>query len=216
MHGGFPVRYNLAETIGSMVYVDLAAMLAYALMTCHRQGLHGPAAGSSKYAALYFTMPSDTASLVEQGTFLLKMAQAMLSWRLAAAGTALGSGILAMHYAGMMAMRSKVQLYLNPVMIAVAVPTAAVVGMAIVVILFSLHGLRRRLAASVILGIAVQILHYYGFLCGTYGPLDDKHWDPAAWDGQFLVDAEVACVVVMLLSSLVRFFLMGLTAASSE
>ena len=126
----------------------------------------------------------------------------------------IGSGIVAMHFAGMEAMRSaEVMQMLSLPMVTCMLPIAWVSAAVVLFFLFHMHGFRRRLAASVVIGVAANLNHYYGFFAGAFVALPPV--EPPA-TSESIVQAEVACIVSALLSSLARFVFMGMISATND
>jgi len=85
--------------------------------------------------------------------------------RLVIGGLLMGSGIGGMHYVGMAAMRSKAMEHYNPWIVALSVVIAVGFSCLALWIAFasrktSTHGIRVRLAASIIMGLAISSMHY--------------------------------------------------------
>jgi NO-binding membrane sensor protein with MHYT domain len=138
---------------------------------------------------------------------------AFLSLRLLAAAVLMGSGVVFMHFTGMAAIRaSGLTMTMNRLMMWLCFPIAWIGAAAALFLMFHMHGLRRRLLASVVIGIAVNLIHYFGFFSMSFVAVDDLEPPPST---ETLVYSENACVFVSLLSSLARFFFMGVIAATS-
>lgn len=208
-YGGGFIRYELWQTIGSLVYVFFLTCAAYAIQTCHKRGLFGAEISKSELAHLYVTQPADSAPLLVQLAHLKAQAKLMLSWRLILSGCFLALGILTMHFQGMMAMRMKAMAIWNPVMLGVIPPIAILAGPVAMFTLMTHLGLKRRIVASIVLGTVTLGIHFYGLFSATYVAMPVEDFDPSEWTNQTLIDAEVACVIVILCSSLVRFLLMS-------
>lgn len=121
-----------------------------------------------------------------------------------------------MHHSGVHATRAKLKIIYDPIWILSSIPVGIIAGTALLFVLFTMHGWKRRIPASIILGVAVQAVHWHGYFSATFTALEPHEWDPYAWVGTVLVDAKVATVVVLLVSSVVRFTLMGVISVSSD
>ena len=90
--------------------------------------------------------------------------------RLAAGGLITGSGIAAMHYTGMAAMRVPADLVFAPALVTASVVVAIVAATAALrMAVSSLTGLRRLLSA-VVMGVAVCGMHYTAMAAVTFVP----------------------------------------------
>ena len=121
-----------------------------------------------------------------------------------------------MHYTGVNAVRANLKLVMDPVWVLSSIPIAAIGGMAVIFLLFHMHGLAKRVIASIILGAAVSFVHFYGYFAGTYTALPEGSWDPSLLRDQVLVEAEPAVVTATLLSSVFRFLFLGVISAKTE
>ena len=212
---GVKVEYNLAETLLSLVFILLCAFVGISIAACHKDGLLGPPKAST-YHLTRLRMPAPGASIVQHLSFMLEQVQDAVGWRLALGGTILGAGVGAMHYTGVNAIRANLELYMDPVWMLTSVPIAAVGGMAIIWLMFHMHGFVKRCIAAVILGIAVSFVHFYAYFAGTYSALPRDRWDPDAFAKEVLVEAEPAVVAATLLSSVFRFLFLGIISAGAE
>jgi NO-binding membrane sensor protein with MHYT domain len=210
-HPGYPLMFSLGLTIASMVAIFAGTLFAIVLLTFHKTGLFGDPDNHNEFIQLYHSRPKDTAPLSQQLFHLLRQVRCLvLSPRLYIGGAFVGLGVWGMHFMGMMSMRNPfLAHYYHPVMIGLCLPIGVVAGSAALVLLFTCHGTRRRLVATVVLGLAVEFAHWYGYWCSTIS-LAPPEMGVMVTDGELLVDAEVCCVVVMLIASLMRFVLMGM------
>lgn len=223
-HGHRPVRYNLLITIASMVYIFVGAFIGLSILTFHsksvvyvkRRRIKKEKADMIKRATRRSTadaedLTSSLEALRKELALLLKDAVQFLSLRLLVASLLLGSGVVFMHFAGMDAMRLEdTTMSLDPVWTACTFPLAWVGSAVILFFLFHMHGFKRRATAAVIIGVAVNLVHYFGFFAGTFYA-KAEYVEPTA-SGAILVEAEFASVVVTLLSSVARFIFMGTIA----
>lgn len=83
----------------------------------------------------------------------------------------------------------------------------------ILFLLFHFHGLTLRILASLVIGVAVNLVHYYGFFCASWTAQPVLVEPPPS--SELLVDAELACVIVALMSAVMRFVFIGVLAAQS-
>lgn len=217
-HGSLPVKYELGETMLSMLYIFLGTALAFALVGFGPGGLLSGderAKASNPFIQLYFSRPHDSAPWSDHWRHLRAQVRQALGWRLLAAGSLVGTGILAMHFTGMASMRAHMLLVFSPYWIGLSPLPGIAGGVAAMLIMLTCHGAKRRGVAAVIFGIAVDMAHWYGMQSGTLYPLPPGMKDDSR-PSDVLVDAKVACVVIALLSSIVRFALSGAIAVSSD
>lgn len=212
---GVKVQYNLAETMLSLFFILFCAFVGISIAACHGDGLLGPP-NISAYYLTRLRAPGPGSSIIKHLSFLLEQVQDALGWRLALGGTILGAGVGAMHYTGVNAIRANIRLTMDPVWSLTSVPIAAVGGMAVIWLMFHMHGFAKRCIASVILGFAVSFVHFYGYWAGTYSALPEGEWQPDSFSNEVLVEAEPAVVAATLLSSVFRFLFLGVISAGAE
>jgi NO-binding membrane sensor protein with MHYT domain len=224
------MRYDIPTTVLSLLYIFVGALLALCLLTFHKHSIVYkirdrlaardsavmPITSSSRKAGeseenvtdLHGSLDALRNELYGLATDLL----AFLSPRLAVSSVFVGTGVVLMHFSGMQAMRcDDVDTIVNPIMAGLALPIAWIGAAVILFFLYHMHGFKRRFVASVVIGVAVNLVHYFGFFAGTFYAV------PAALTNSSLaVGAEVACVVVSLLSSVARFVFMGMIAANAD
>lgn len=206
-----PIRYALAETIGSIFCIFVGALLAYVIWTGgHKDGILASRGDSSPLIQIYYSLPDESAPWRDHLGFMVKANLLFIKkpafW---ISGTFLGVGVLSMHYVGMNAMRGPLKAVYNPIMVGFEVLIGPVAGSVLMGVLFSALGLKKRLLGAVVLGIGATVAHWYGWFSGVYTSLSPgEHMHSMA--GEILVDGEVMCVVLILISSVVRFGFMGL------
>jgi diguanylate cyclase len=94
--------------------------------------------------------------------------------RLAASGTVMGSGIAAMHYTGMAALKMMPSIQYNPAIFALSVIIAILASTAALWIASTLrfksggHAYRWRLGAALIMGLAITGMHYTGMAAANF------------------------------------------------
>lgn len=206
------VRYNLGETILSLIFIFLGAFAGMVLVASHRDGVMGDPR-SSRYYVLLRQAPGAGATLKQHIVYHLRQLRAFLSWRLIVGGALFGVGVGAMHFSGVAAIRSNVTLYLDPVWVLTAVPVAWIAGCAGLFLLFHMHGFHLRIIGSIILGAAVTSVHWYAYQAGSYVALPLSEWSPDMYAGEVLVEARSAVVVTTLISSVARFMFLGIISA---
>lgn len=222
-----PMRYDIPTTVLSLLYIFVGAFLALCILTFHKNSIvykirDALAAREAAYNAsivargnshgevsdLHGSLDALRAELFGLFNDLLSF----LSIRLVIGSVLIGSGVVLMHFSGMQAMRcDDVAVTVNPIMAGLAFPLAWAGAAAILFFLYHMHGFKRRFIASVIIGVAVNLVHYFGFFSGTFFAV------PAVpSSASFAVEAQIACVVVSLLSSIARFVFMGMIAATTD
>jgi len=94
--------------------------------------------------------------------------------RVLAGSSAMGAGIVAMHYTGMAAMRMPATITYNPVVFTLSVVIAIVVALVALLLAFHLRAdaIRawdwRRVASSVVMGAAIPAMHYTGMAAAQF------------------------------------------------
>jgi len=88
----------------------------------------------------------------------------------------MGSGIAAMHYIGMEAMRLPAMCHYSPGLVALSVALAVVISLAALRLTFEFRDETRmtdwrRLASAVIMGVAIPVMHYTGMAAVSYVPM---------------------------------------------
>ncbi|GAD81858.1 MHYT domain-containing protein [Nocardia asteroides] len=87
------------------------------------------------------------------------------SWDSAAlpvGGTITGLGVGAMHYAGMYAMKTDIEIVYDPVVVALSMVIAVVAATAALWFALHVHGLLATIGAALLMGVAVTGMHYTG------------------------------------------------------
>ncbi|MFK8185102.1 MAG: MHYT domain-containing protein [Phormidesmis sp.] len=114
-------------------------------------------------------------AIVASGLALYIVSRATLGWAKLAAGSVLmGSGIAAMHYAGMMAMETEAIMEYDVTIVALSVGIAIAVSLAALAIIFKLReegGTKRigkKIGASLLMGAAIPTMHYTGMAAAHF------------------------------------------------
>jgi diguanylate cyclase (GGDEF)-like protein/PAS domain S-box-containing protein len=144
-------------------------------------------------------------------------------WRaLAAAGALAGSGIVAMHYTGMLAMRMPgVALGFRRDLVAASVAIAVIAATAALWLTFRTAGLRERLAAALAMGIAISGMHYTGMAAATFEHIGQQaRVSPTAINEGLLALAIAGATSLLLILGLLGAFfdrkLAALTAREAQ
>lgn len=101
----------------------------------------------------------------------------MGAWPVIAGSLVMGSGIAAMHYIGMAAMRVQAHLTYNLWIVALSVALAVAVSMVALILTFRLReetrATRRKLFSAVVMGSAIPLMHYTGMAAAHFSPSDN-------------------------------------------
>ena len=96
--------------------------------------------------------------------------------RVIAGSILMGGGVATMHYTGMAAMRMKAMHHYNPKFWVLSIVVAVVLSLVGLLIIFKTRGekvgWRRKLTASLVLGLAIPAMHYTGMAGVTFMPMD--------------------------------------------
>ncbi len=114
------------------------------------------------------------AAVVASGVALLVVSRTHMTWRAAIIGSmAMGSGIVAMHYIGMYAMRMNAQMSWNIGVVTLSVAIAVVVSLVALALAFRFRSETRdfapiKLLSAAVMGVAVAAMHYTGMAAATF------------------------------------------------
>ncbi len=115
-----------------------------------------------------------TAAIVASGIGLVCMSRERMGIVTAIVGAiVMGSGIAAMHYIGMEAMRLPAMCSYSPVLVAVSLALAIVISFVALWRVFTLRGvvsLKHKVANAVVLGAAIPVMHYVGMAAVHFVP----------------------------------------------
>ena len=122
---------------------------------------------------------SMVAAVVASAVALFVVSRKTMGKATAAVGSLfMGSGISAMHYIGMEAMRLPAMCHYNPGIVMLSVFLAIVISFVALVITFSVRNqsssfsLRKTLSALV-MGLAIPVMHYVGMAAVTFRPMSE-------------------------------------------
>ncbi len=110
-----------------------------------------------------------------------------VGWPLVVSGVVVGAGIGTMHYAGMAAMSSTLDMHYDPLLFGLSIVVA--VGLAMLA-LWIRYGLRRTsfsrrmrfMLSGLIMGVAIAGMHYVGMAAARfYGDLSSAHAEHGVW-----------------------------------
>lgn len=115
-----------------------------------------------------------TAAIVASGIGLVFMSREQMGIFTAIVGAIfMGSGIAAMHYIGMEAMRLPAMCSYSPILVAVSLALAIVISFVALWRVFALRGvvsLKHKVANAVVLGAAIPVMHYVGMAAAHFVP----------------------------------------------
>ena len=122
-------------------------------------------------------------------------------------GVLVGAGIGSMHYSGMAAMQSALDLHYDPALFALSLVVAIVMAVLALWIRFGLAASRLQLrpmtallASSVVMGLAISGMHYTGMLAARFSGL------PAAGSSTITVQASFIALAVALITVTLTVF----------
>ena len=120
------------------------------------------------------------AIFVTGGGFYVISRQSASPLRLVLSGIFMGLGIAAMHYTGMAAMRGHAELSYDRLFVAFSLIIAIGASMAALWLAFRTTDLWQKLAAAVVMGLAISGMHYTGMraaIFATHGPVHQAQVD---------------------------------------
>jgi len=120
------------------------------------------------------------AIFVTGGGFYVISRQSASPLRLVLSGIFMGLGIAAMHYTGMAAMRGRAELSYDRLFVALSLIIAIGASTAALWLAFRTTDLWQKLAAAVVMGLAISGMHYTGMraaIFATHGPVHQAQVD---------------------------------------
>jgi two-component system, sensor histidine kinase and response regulator len=131
--------------------------------------------------------------------------------RTAVGGLLMGSGIAAMHYTGMEAMRLPAMCHYSPGLVILSVILAVVIALVALGLTFHLREEAaargwRKFASAILMGAAIPVMHYCGMAAVTFMPMDSA---PDLSHAVGISDLGVAGIIA------VTFMVLGLTILTS-
>ena len=118
-------------------------------------------------------------AIAASGLALYIVSRAALGWiNLVGGSLLMGSGIAAMHYAGMSAMSVNVAMHYAPKLVGVSIGIAIAVSFVALSILFKLreesvpNRTVKKILAALLMGMAVPIMHYTGMAAVSFTPTE--------------------------------------------
>jgi NO-binding membrane sensor protein with MHYT domain len=115
------------------------------------------------------------AIFVTGGGFYVIGRQSASPLRLVLSGISMGLGIAGMHYTGMAAMRGHVELSYDPLLVALSLVIALGASTVALWLAFRTTDLGQKLAAAVVMGLAVSGMHYTGMRAAIFTAHDGVH-----------------------------------------
>ena len=122
-------------------------------------------------------------------------------WKISAAAVFMGSGIVSMHYVGMMALHTSMHMHHNPVFVVLSVMTSICASALALQNCFGAKPPNSPMRAAFILGLAISGMHYIAMTGLTIMPIDSSNMtlSPA-------LSSDLLAIVV----AMVAFFVSGL------
>lgn len=120
---------------------------------------------------------------------------------LAAAGIVMGGGIAAMHFIGMAAMRMDATIAHDPFWVATAIAIAVAASIGALRIAQGDHGTESRLAAAVLMGLAIAGMHYAAMRGASFTGHPHAGSPTRAGTDQMRLALGVAAITVLILAS---------------
>jgi NO-binding membrane sensor protein with MHYT domain len=136
----------------AMLAVDLPVLIRYDVLTTIVSGL------------VSVLMTAVALLIISTAPYTIK--------RVLVAGVIMGFGISSMHYVGMSAIRGNCGLSYSMLWILVSIFIGMAASTASLWAAMTLHGLKRKLVAALVMGISISGVHYTGMLGTTFIPID--------------------------------------------
>jgi NO-binding membrane sensor protein with MHYT domain len=153
-----------AITMGGGIWsMHFVAMLAFVMST------------PMSYDIGLTTLSLAVAIFVTGGGFYVISRQKGSRLRLVLSGTFMGLGIAAMHYTGMAAMRGHAELSYDPLFVALSLIIAVGASTAALWLAFRTTDLGQKLAAAVVMGLAISGMHYTAMRAAIFTAHDPVH-----------------------------------------
>jgi len=123
--------------------------------------------------------------------------------RLVLSGIFMGLGIAAMHYTGMAAMRGPAELSYDRLFVALSLVIAIGASTAALWLAFRTTDLWQKLAAAVVMGLAISGMHYTAMraaIFAAHGPVDEARVSASLGESLALAVAGITLVILVLAS----------------
>ncbi len=217
-------RIRIADGAGPRWWLGAAAIaLGAGIWSMHFVGMLAFRMPMPVSYDITLTLLSLAMAIAFVGLGLAIVARYGTGWRaLAGAGALAGTGIVAMHYTGMLAMQIPgTALGFRWDLVAASTVIAVVAATAALWLTFRTSGLRERLAAAVAMGIAISGMHYTGMAAATFEHIDRQATLPpvAIDEGLLALAIAGATSLLLILGLLGAFFdrkLAALTAREAQ
>jgi diguanylate cyclase (GGDEF)-like protein/PAS domain S-box-containing protein len=117
------------------------------------------------------------AAIVASGSALFTVSRRQMSAAQLVVGSAvMGSGIAAMHYIGMAAMRMPATVHYSPLLVSLSIALAMIISFVALVLAFrnraDTQASPRKILSALVMGSAIPIMHYTGMWAATFSPSD--------------------------------------------
>ena len=131
--------------------------------------------------------------------------QSVSPLRLAFGGIFMGLGIAAMHYTGMAAMRGPAELSYDRLFVALSLVIAIGASTAALWLAFRTTDLWQKLAAAVVMGLAISGMHYTGMraaIFAAHGPVDEARVSASLGETSLALAVAGITLVILVLASM--------------
>jgi NO-binding membrane sensor protein with MHYT domain len=135
---------------------------------------------------------------------------AVMNWRtiqdnrIAAAGLLMGSGVVAMHYVGMAAMRMPATISYGRAWVGISVLIAIGAATSAVRLAAKDQKFEHRLVAAIVMGVAIAGMHYAGMRAATFTSIAGK-----VSDGHLRVSQSYLAILISLITFLILLIALG-------
>ncbi|MGA7685731.1 MAG: diguanylate cyclase [Terriglobales bacterium] len=115
------------------------------------------------------------AAIIASGIALHIFSRPVLRWPQQLLGSlTMGSGIAAMHYIGMAAMRMPARIHYNPGLVAASLALAVIISLVALILGFRVRDEKRttprKFISALVMGSAIPMMHYTGMAAATFSP----------------------------------------------
>ena len=162
-------------------------------------------------------------AIAASGLALLVVSRSALRWLdLVGSSFLMGSGIATMHYSGMSAMQMPAVIEYSLPMVWLSVLVAVAVSGIGLCLIFSLreeetHQLWKKLAAAIVIGMAIPTMHYIGMAAAHFRPVEDQSAPlRASSHGEPLAIAVIVGTLIVFSISWTSTFLFRLKESESK
>jgi diguanylate cyclase (GGDEF)-like protein/PAS domain S-box-containing protein len=169
-------RVTAAHGWGRAVWLGAgAAAMGLGIWAMHYVGMLALIMPIPVFYHLPTVLLSLLAAIAASGVALHVVSRTKLNlWQEAAGSLVMGSGIAAMHYIGMAAMRCSAVIVYDRRIVALSIVLAIAASLVALQLVFRLRDerrtTRRKIAAALVMGSAIPLMHYTGMWAATFHP----------------------------------------------